>query len=104
MSKTTKRRSCDKRTSRGVCREIVARLAVVEYCPAARAKHCAPGNCVHHPLRGLKTRLAEMKRGGINLRRYGSRLRDPGFVDKLYRAFLRARRRRSTTTRHSRSP
>lgn len=89
-------RGCDKWKS-GLCAAIPAPT----YCPQARAQNAGPGECCHHPLFVVRPRLAEMKAAGVKLARYGEKLRDPGFVDKLYSAFLKARAKRSTTARNT---
>lgn len=80
--------------SSGVCSAIAQAHQTVVYCPRSRAENCGPGQCCHHPLYAVRPRLLEMKQAGVKLRRYGSRLKDPAFVARLYQAFLKARARR----------
>ena len=84
---------CDKFKS-GICAAEAA-LGHVVYCLRARAEFAGPGQCCHHPLRRVRERLETLKSAGVRLARYGKRLRDEAFVDRLYRAFLRARSKRS---------
>jgi len=77
--------------------EIAEEFSTVVFCPRERAVNCAPGQCCHHPLVEIRQILSEMKRAGINLRRYGKKLKDPEFVERLYSAFLKARSKHSTT-------
>ena len=88
-------KSCDKLGEHGICLAIVVVLEKITYCPAGRAESCSPGACCHHPLFRIKPLLREMGEAGIELRRYGAKLRDPDFVDRLYQEFVKARRRRS---------
>lgn len=97
-----KKRICD-RWKDGVCLEIAEKLGTVVFCPRERAVNCSPGQCCHHPLFRVRQLLAELKHGGINLRRYGKKLKDPAFVERLYSAFLKARSKRSTTASKARS-
>lgn len=79
--KTTKK-ICD-RWAGGLCRMF---RDVPVRCPLARAQNCPPGACCHHP-------LSVMSRGGVNLRRYGRKILDPEFVDKLYSVFEKRRQK-----------
>ena len=87
--------SCDQFET-GVCRRLTSQKGEVVYCPPERARHAPPGECCHHPRYRWREKLTEMSRAGVKLRRYGDRLKDPEFLDRLYRAFLNARARRST--------
>ena len=92
---TTKPRACD-RWKGGVCLALADQGHLV-WCPQARADNASPGVCCHHPMAQVRSRLVQLKRAGVDLKRYGLRLRDPVFVERLYSTFLKARSKRSTT-------
>ncbi len=83
----------------GVCMAIAREQDAVTFCPAERAENCKTGQCCHHPLFKVMPILAEMKQAGVNLKRYGSRLRDPDFVVRLHAAFLKARAKKKRVKR-----
>lgn len=84
MAKGKRATKCDK-WRQGMC---AAHLAL--YCPRERAEYLGPGECCHHPLRVVRDQLTEMKRAGVNIAKYGKRLRSGAFVAKLYRRFKKS--------------
>ena len=80
--------ACDQ-WERGVCRWWTREHQQVLYCPQPRAANAPPGECCHHPKHRWRERLTEMSQAGVKLRRYGAKLKEEGFIARLWAAFLR---------------
>ena len=74
---------------RGLCRAVSKDQGTPLYCPVVRAAHALPGECCHHPNFDKRNMLEEMKKGGVDLSKFVDRLRQPGFIERLYQAWLR---------------
>ena len=80
--------------NRGVCRAEAEKRKIVMYCPRERAEGLRSGECCHHPLYRIRPLLETLRSGGVKLRRYGAKLRDPEFVIKLHATYLRVKKKR----------